>query len=329
MLPRRPTITLTHDCGGLRERPSKHHRAVVGDRDRVLGVGGARTVGCTDGPAVRVEGDLIGRTSEPRLECDGQARHELEATARATVVGDMGVFVHGPSYPVAAELGVDRVAVVVGNCPDRRGDVAQAVAWLRRGDPGIESGLGGADEAQVLVCWCAHDHAAGCVGDPTVDADRKVHAQEVSVAQCVVTGEPVENRIVDRQADDVAERAVAKGRGVVPVAGLCATLVDPAAGMVLQLEQVDADVSDLAELGEDLGDELSGDLHPLELCGRLQLDHGGSLAARLRYNNTDSTLAGIDIPAVPSRHGSPSPHARADPGWQATGGAPAPCESSS
>jgi hypothetical protein len=53
-------------------------------------------------------------------------------------------------------------------------------------------------------------------------------------------------------------------------------LVDPAAGMVLQLEQVDADVSDLAELGEDLGDELSGDLHPLDLCGRLELEHGGS-----------------------------------------------------
>ena len=89
-------------------------------------------------------------------------------------------------------------------------------------------------------------------------------------------GEPMEHRIVDRQADDVAERAVAKGWGVIPVAGLCATLVDPAAGMVFQLEQVDADVSDLAELGEDLGDELSGDLHPMDLRRRLQLDHGGS-----------------------------------------------------
>lgn len=147
LLPRRPTITLTHDCGGLREAPSKHHRAVVGDRDRVLGVGGARTVGGTDGPAVRVERDLIGRTGEPRLKGDGQARHELEATARAAVVGDMGVFVHGPPHPVTTELGVDRVAVVVGNCPDRRRDVAQAVAWLRCGDPGLERGLGGVDKA--------------------------------------------------------------------------------------------------------------------------------------------------------------------------------------
>jgi hypothetical protein len=147
MLPRRPAITLAPRLRRARERPSKHHRAVVGDRDRVLGVGGARTVGGTDGPAVRVEGDLIGRPGEPRLKGDGQARHELEATARAAVVGDMGVFVHGPPYPVTTELGVDRVAVVVGNCPDRRRDVAQAVAWLGRGDPGLERGLGGADKA--------------------------------------------------------------------------------------------------------------------------------------------------------------------------------------
>jgi hypothetical protein len=291
MLPRRPTITLTHDCGGLQEAPSKHHRAVVGDRDRVLGVGGARTVGCTDCPAVRVEGDLIGRTSEPGLECDGQARHELEATARAAVVGDMGVFVHGPSDPVAAELGVDRVAVVVGNCPDRRRDVAQAVAWLRRGDPGLESGLRGADKAQVLVCWCAHDHAAGCVRDPTVDSDRKIHAQEVSVAQCIVMGEPMKHRIVDRQADDVAERAAAERRRVVPVAGLCAALLDHPARVQLQVEQVHADRGHRRQLFEQLSDELARDVHALDLGRRLQFDQRASSVGWYRYNYTGSAWA--------------------------------------
>ena len=67
-------------------------------------------------------------------------------------------------------------------------------------------------------------------------------------------------------------------------------LADPAADVVFQVEQVDAHVGELAELGQDLGDELPGGVHPLDLCGRLQLDHGNPHALRW-YNNTNVTLA--------------------------------------
>ena len=137
------------------------------------------------------------------------------------------------------------------------------------------------EESQVIVGRRAHDDGPDGVRDPAVDPDREVHAEDVAVAQCVVVRQSVQHRVVDGQADDVAERAVAEGRGVVPVAGLRTALADPAADVVFQVEQVDAHVGELAELGQDLGDELPGGVHPLDLCGRLQLDHGRPSRATL------------------------------------------------
>ncbi|GAB3913303.1 hypothetical protein GCM10029964_122600 [Kibdelosporangium lantanae] len=62
--------------------------------------------------------------------------------------------------------------------------------------------------------------------------------------------------------------------GVVPVARLGPAFPDHVAGPVFQVEEVDTHVGELAELGDDLGDELPGGAHPLDLGGRLQLDHG-------------------------------------------------------
>jgi DNA-binding transcriptional LysR family regulator len=98
----------------------EHQGAVLGDRDRVLGVGGARAVGRADGPAVGVEDDPVGGAGEPGFECQGHSRSELEAAAGAARVGDVGILVHRPSEPVAAELRVDRVAVAGGDRLDRR-----------------------------------------------------------------------------------------------------------------------------------------------------------------------------------------------------------------
>ena len=143
---------------------------------------------------------------------------ESEPAAGAALVGDVGIFVHRSPEPVAAELGVDRVAVGGGDRLDRRRDVAEPVAWRRGRDAGGERFLGRAQESQVVVGGRAHDDGAGGVGDPAVDPDREVHAEHVPVAQCVVVRQAVEHRVVDRQAGDVAERAVAERRGVVPVA---------------------------------------------------------------------------------------------------------------
>jgi hypothetical protein len=224
-------------------------------------------------PAVLVEDDPVRRGGEPRFERDREARPEGEATAWTALVGDMGVLVHGAAESVAAELEVHRVSVRVGYGSDRRRDIAQAVPRLRGLDGGLEGHPGRADEPPVIFRGCADDHRDRRVGHPAVDSHGEIHAQDVAVTQPVVVRQPVQDRVVDGQADDVAERAAAEGRRVVPVAGLGPALVDAAADMVLQVEEVDTHVRETLELCQYLGHELTRDVHLLDLGGRLQLDH--------------------------------------------------------
>jgi hypothetical protein len=111
-------------------------------------------------------------------------------------------------------------------------------------------------------------------------------------------GEPVQDGVVDRQADGVAERAVAEGRGVVVVAGLRPALADPAADVLFEVEEVDTDVGEVRDLGEDLGDELPGRVHPLDLGGCLQLDHGCPHLVRW-YNNATVAVAVLKYQSYP------------------------------
>jgi hypothetical protein len=58
--------------------------------------------------------------------------------------------------------------------------------------------------------------------------------------------------------------------------------------VVFQVEKVDAHVGEVAELGQDLGDELTGGAHPFDLCGRLQLDHRCPHPSLRWYFNTNA-----------------------------------------
>src|SRR5688500_14686210 len=85
------------------------------DGDCVFGVGGAGAVGGADRPAVVVEPDFVGGSAEPGLDGEGEAGVELHAAAGAAAVGDVRSLVHGAADAVAAELGVDAVAVGVSD----------------------------------------------------------------------------------------------------------------------------------------------------------------------------------------------------------------------
>ncbi len=69
--------------------------------------------------------------------------------------------------------------------------------------------------------------------------------------------------------------------------------------MVFQVEEVHAHVGELADLGQDLGDELPGDAHPFDLGGRLQLDHGNPHTVVRRYNNTNLAVAVLKYQPYP------------------------------
>src|SRR4051812_11554700 len=247
--------------------------AVLGDGDGVLGVGGARAVGRADGPAVRVVGDLVGGAGEPGFEGQGEPRPQAQPPSGPSGVGDVGVLVHRAPEPVATELEVDRIAVPGGDRADGGGDVAEAPTGLRGGDRGLEGLLAGADQLPVLLPGRADDDGAGGVGDPAVDGDGEVHRQDVAVAQHVVVRQAVQDGVVDRQADDVAEGPAAEGGGVVPVARLGAALPDELTGVELEVEEVDPDGRPLPHGLQDVGDEASGRVHPFDLGRGLQLDH--------------------------------------------------------
>jgi hypothetical protein len=194
------------------------------------GVGGARAVGGADGPAIGIVGDLVGALGEPRFQREGESGAQPQPPSGSPLVGDVWVFVQAASQPVSTELGVDRVAALGGHGTDRCADVTESVAGQRRGDAGGQGSFGGGDQVLVLGLRGSDDHAAGRVGDPALDGHRDVHAQQVAVAKGVVVGQPVQHRVVDRQADDVAERSPPERGGVVPVAGHRAALFDQPAG---------------------------------------------------------------------------------------------------
>ena len=100
----------------------------VGDGDGVLHVRAAGAVGAAQRPAVGVGEDLVGGLEEPRLDRDHQPRLELEAAARAAVVRDVRVAVHGPADAVAAELQVHPEPGRPRDVADRGGDVEEPVA---------------------------------------------------------------------------------------------------------------------------------------------------------------------------------------------------------
>ena len=128
----------------------------------------------------------------------------------------------------------------------------------------------------------ADDDREGRVGDPAVDRRGEVEREEVAILKLVVEGEAVQHGVVDRGADDLAERRAAEGRVVVDVAALGALGADHVVRQRIELEQVDADVGGVARRLEHASDEGAGGAHLLDLGGGAQFDHRKSLVLASR-----------------------------------------------
>src|SRR5690348_12659213 len=85
-------------------------RTVVRDRDRVLEVGGQRSVAGHDRPAIRLHDDLVAAEREHRLDRQADAGRELHPADPRAVVRDLRSLVHLGADPVADELTHDPVA---------------------------------------------------------------------------------------------------------------------------------------------------------------------------------------------------------------------------
>jgi len=89
----------------------------------------------------------------------------------------------------------------------------------------------------------------------------------------------VQDGVVDRRAQHLAERHRAERRVVVDVAGLGTALADQVVRQCVELEQVHPDVGGGRQPGQHVGDEAAGRFHLLDLHSGSQLDHDASLRA--------------------------------------------------
>ena len=129
-------------------------RAVRGDGDAVLPVGGQAAVARLDGPAVRPDADLVAAEREHRLDGQAQAGLDAPAAVAGAEVGDLRLLVHLGADAVAHERAHHAVAVLPGRRPRRRPRCRRGSCRLGRRDarpawPGACPRRGGARPADL------------------------------------------------------------------------------------------------------------------------------------------------------------------------------------
>src|SRR5688572_2531650 len=95
-------------------------RTVLGHGDRVLEVGGERTVDGGDRPVIGEDMGAVVTQREHGLDGEAESRFELATLAAGAVVGDLRLLVHLGADAVANELADHAEAVRPGDLFDRR-----------------------------------------------------------------------------------------------------------------------------------------------------------------------------------------------------------------
>ena len=136
--------------------------------------------------------------------------------------------------------------------------------------------------------------------------------------------QPVEHRVVDRDAQHLAERHRAERGVVVDVAARRAVLADHRVGDPVELQHVDADPGPLGELREHRRDESAGGSHRLDLVAAPELDHALIVA------KADAVAAGVGRTGRNVRRNRPARHRFGRQprrgGQEARGGLPVPVD---
>ena len=116
----------------------------------------------------------------------------------------MRIAMHDTADAVAAEFKVNRITVFASHIADGRGNITQTVAGLCSGDTGFQSLFGALDQSQILRILMFADHKAdGGIGNPTVDVDRQIEADQIAVFQVVVERNAMQHCIVHGNANVV------------------------------------------------------------------------------------------------------------------------------
>src|SRR5258705_1835077 len=251
--------------------------AVLGDRDRVLEMGGQGAVAGHDGPAVGLDRYLVTAEGQHRLDREADARNELEAPDSGPVVGELRLLVHLGADAVADELADDAVAAGRGGVLDRGRDVAEVGAGNGGRDAGHHRQAGRVDELGDLGAGGADDERPGAVAMPAVVDGPGIDRYDLALADQPLTRDAVDDLVVDGDAQAGRER-------VAPVAVALerwdrAGRSDVALGQAVEVARGDTRLELGLDEGQDLGHDPAGGPHLLDLAARLAGDHQPAVLA--------------------------------------------------
>lgn len=105
----------------------------------------------------------------------------------------------------------------------------------------------------------AYHKTDGGIGNPTVDVNRQIEADQIAVFQVVVERNAMQHRIVHGNANVVCERAGAKIRSVVDVAGFGSLAIDDAlVHEFVDFQQIGTNFGEFLEITQNTADETAG-----------------------------------------------------------------------
>ncbi|CAO5231769.1 hypothetical protein FAGKG844_160039 [Frankia sp. AgKG'84/4] len=241
----------------------------MGDRHRVLGVGGEAAVVGDDRPVVGQHLGVRRAHRDHRLDRQREPLDQPDAPARTAVVEHVGGLVHLGADAVAAVVVDDAVAARADVPFDRGADVGEPAAELGGRQAGPQRALTGLDHRENLGRDLADGDSDRRVAVPAVDDRAAVDRDDVALAQHpLAAGDRVDHLVVHRAADG---RRVGRLRVTLerrdPAVGANRLL-----GQRVQVGGGDAGRDGLAQPGQGLGHQQAGHAHLGDLSRRLDLD---------------------------------------------------------
>src|SRR5450432_1238622 len=189
-------------------------RAVLGDRDAVLEVGGQGPVAGDDRPVVGQHRRFVAAQGEHRLDRQAQARLDPPAGVAGPVVRNLGVLVHRPADPVAHELADHAIAIGLGHVLDGGPGVTDVVARLGRGDARHQGQVGRLDQEPDGLRRITDEEGPGGITVPAVNDRTGIDRHDLAGPDRPLAGDAVDDLGVDGDADAGREWPAGIGAGV-------------------------------------------------------------------------------------------------------------------
>lgn len=192
--------------------------SIGGDGHRVLEVGCGLAIAGAACPSVFLgELDVLGAHAHHGFDSDDHTFLEERTGTGDAVVGHIGRFVHLESHTVATEFTDDGITVFLTMHLDSMADVPHPIASLALVKADEEGFAGNLEEALHLGSGLASGESVGRVGHITVELDDTVERDIVAFLDKEVTGDAMDNDIVDRNAEGRGETLETFAEGLAPL----------------------------------------------------------------------------------------------------------------